>query len=162
MSADIEQVSTEVLHPTTGEVIDLAEYTVDQVAEFHEQIKDLQAHAKTVRARVSDELDRRRRLQGGSSATVEGSGLAAKRKLSSPKWNAEGVIAALAGMVEDGVLPADEADALVPEVPVRKPNGTGLNALMSRLIADEEFGHVGHLQACKTQYVSWEVTEVRS
>jgi len=149
----------EVVNPRTGEVVDLAAHTTDQVAVFHEQLRELEVQAREARSVVSDELERRRRAAGSSAKAVVGVRYVATRSLSSSRWDVPGVLAALDDLVRDGVLPAAEAAALVPERTVRKPDGAALNALVSRLVADEQYVHVAALRACKTRYSSWSVAE---
>jgi hypothetical protein len=145
-------------HPQTGEVLTLTDLATDPLLELQAEVVGLLDRARDARRQVEDEMERRRRAQGGSAKQVRGDTLSATKSVTR-KWSEPGAISALQYLAEKGVVPVAEADALVPERTVRKPDGRGLNALVTRLIDN---GHVEDAQVlleARSEFAKWSVEE---
>jgi hypothetical protein len=145
-------------HPQTGEVLTLTDLATDPLLELQAEIVGLLDRARDAKRQVEDEMERRRRLVGGSAKHVRGDTLSATRTVTR-KWSEAGTVSALQYLTETGVVPVDEADALVPERTIRKPDGRGLNALVTRLIDN---GHVEDAQVlleARSEFAKWSVEE---
>jgi hypothetical protein len=145
-------------HPQTGEALRLTDLATDPLLELQAEIVALLDRARDAKRQVEDEIERRRRLVGGSAKQVRGDTLSATKSVTR-KWSEVGTVSALQYLTERGVVPVDEADALVPERAVRKPDGRGLNALVTRLIDN---GHVEDAQVlleARSDFAKWSVEE---
>lgn len=118
-----------LMHPVTGEVIDLVDLPNDVLIETAAQMRELGALVKQARADLDGEIDRRR---SPSSRVFAGDVWVAERTVTR-SWDARSIVGALQRLVETGVIAPGDAEQYVPEVASRKPDGRALNALVTRL-----------------------------
>lgn len=145
-----------LVHPKSGEVVDLKALDTDPLIGLAEAVSDVLARARDAKRQVEDELELRRRAQGGSAKALTGDRLSASRSVSR-KWDTNATIQALQRLVESGAVPVDEANALVPEVTVRKPDGRGLGSLLTRLTDAGDLESAQLLLSARSEYARWEI-----
>lgn len=119
-----------VVHPDTGEVIDLATATAEQLGDVKTAIRALEDRARHAK-RLLDEhilamMDRQAKwtLHAGSYK-LTGQSPAPKTEIPDPA----ALKAALSELVDQGVLDAGAVDTAVETVITYKPSVRGLNAL---------------------------------
>lgn len=147
---------TEMVDPVTGEFIDLAALDTDGLLDTHRRVGRVIDHARDARRMVEDEMERRRRAEGPAATGVDGTRLRATSTLTR-RWDATMVHGVLGQLVDAKIVPPDEALALIPEVMVHKPNGRGLNALLSRLMTEDTMDAARDLLAARTETRRWTV-----
>lgn len=117
-----------IVHPGTGEQLDL---TADDVylVRWFDEIKELEARLKEVRAEVGRELTSR--MDRAAKWTLRAGGLEARVPSPAPsvEWNVDALRATLADLLSDGMISEDASDAALEVVVTYKPRVAGLNAL---------------------------------
>lgn len=151
----VSDLTPVLVHPQSGEVIDLTTLDTDQVIGLAEHVADMLSRAREAKKMLDTDLEIRRRSQGGSAKTLRGDRWSAQRSVSR-RWDADATVRALQRLVEAGAVPVDEANALVPEVTVRKPDGRGLSALVTRLTDAGELELAQVLLGARSESVRWE------
>jgi hypothetical protein len=146
------------VHPRTGEVFTLTDCTADDLIGLHVAARTAQDHAKTARAMLEAEIDKRRRETAGAGKSLRGDSLEIVRSVSR-RWDTGRTVSALKELVDLGLVTVHEADALTPEVTTRKPDGRGLMALFSRLIDAGELEATQLLLTARSETARWEVVE---
>ena len=153
----VDDLSPVLVHPMSGEVVDLNSLDTDPLIQLAEAVSDVLSRARDAKRQVEDELELRRRAQGGSAKALKGDRMSAARSVSR-KWDTGATVSALQRLTESGAVPVDEADALVPEVTARKPDGRGLNALVTRLTDAGDLEAAQLLLSARSEYARWEIT----
>lgn len=149
-----------VIHPQTGEVLDLQSLTDDQITNDYKRLRELEAQVRDVRRAFENDLERRRRGLAGSAKAVQGAGVAAARTVTR-KWHPDLTRQALQSLVDDGILPAAEAAAACPDKTVPHPDGRKCNAILERLSDDGEEDHYRSFKAARAVHERWTVEEVQ-
>ena len=140
----------ELLDPRTGELLNLRNVPLVNVAQVRQNAKDPLDQARQVVRACEDELETRHR-----EGLIADAPFPVKRG-ASWMWDASLTHEALAQLVADDVISPAEADALVPETMVRKPDGRALKSLLSRLMASD-LDAAALLQRGVQERVSWKV-----
>lgn len=120
--------STEVIpHPLTGEAIELAAET-DTLAQWVDQLRELERQAKEARDMIGLEL--LRRMDAKASWTLRAGDFKITAPSPAPKteWDVDQLRATLADLRDQG-LDEDAIDAALEVVVTYKPRTAGLNAL---------------------------------
>ncbi len=118
-----------VVDRATGELIPVTDAPDGVLADVSERLADLAREAREVRSMIDDELQHR--LNGDRARDVGAHRVERKARR---EWDTDATWRALADLVTAGLVTPQEADEAMPEVTIRKPSGTKLNALLTRLV----------------------------
>lgn len=119
-----------VIIPLTGEAVDLAAATTDDLADAIDRVRDLESQLRAAKRMLADEAIARMD-NDELKWTIAGRDW----QISAPspgrvEWDAEAVAAVLARLVVNGDLPREAAERAVVAVP--KVKVAGLNALLKK------------------------------
>lgn len=131
MSTELEsrEQGVTLVHPQTGEIIDLHSAASDQIAQWIESVREWEANAREAKqlaaAELHDRMDRSASwtLHAGEYTIVGES----PNRVEYEVGTLRGV---LGHLVEDGLITAEAADAAVKAEVTYKPAKRGINALM--------------------------------
>lgn len=154
MTADIQTLDSVVLNPVTGEVINLANAPLADVARLLDEVRQLETHLRDLKRTVSEHvlagMDRQ------ASWTLRGGGyeLRSSSPVPAVTYDAAALHAALLELVDQGALDRSAVAAAVQEIVDYKPIARGINALtkLGGIVADTIAQH--RTEAPKQRYVT--------
>lgn len=139
--------SLTVVHPATGELLDLAGQPTDQLVELVTGAREYAAQVAEFRAQVEqvicDRMDRelsRTAIVGGHRLTVNAP--------TSDDWDLDRLDQVLAELVERGVITADAALAVIDQPPPKPQPERVVRAALNKLLKHPDPEVVAMLREC--------------
>ena len=117
-----------IVHPLTGEVLDLDEPT-ECLAAWLQQTREGEEQLRAEKQRVQEEIIRRLDFEGKCSATIGEFEIKADGPAPPTEYDARALRDALAEYVEAEAISQDALDRAVEVIPEYKARKNGLNAL---------------------------------
>lgn len=117
-----------VIHPATGEVLDL-EAPTETLARWLSEARELDREMRVEKIKVVNELLSRMDTDAAYTVRTERFDITGDGPEPPKEYDARGLRVALAEFVEAGVITQDALDRAVEVVPTYKPRAAGLNAL---------------------------------
>jgi len=129
-SSNAQGEAVSVIHPDTGEILELKDATDQQLAEWILAVRSWEANARTAKAFVSREAHRRMDADAKWSRPLAGGMTLRGESPEVVEYDADALRAELLALIKEGKISADAAkDALKREV-VYTPSKRGINALL--------------------------------
>lgn len=129
MTDDLAIRQEPVVHPLTGETLDLQTAPDENLARFLADVRDYESRLKEAKAIVSREA--LRRMDAGASWTLRAGDYTLKGSSPAPseEWDEIALLSDLHQLVDEGVITEDAAGAAVETVITYKVRKAGINAL---------------------------------
>jgi hypothetical protein len=148
----------EIVDTSTGEMVAADEIVdtgdVEWIAGALAALDSHDVAIKQIRGRLDAALEAAR-VRGVVASSDVIAGVKLPRKLTR-RWNADRTVAALALLVDNGVITEGRADRLAPTKPAVKPDGKALVALLGELDGKAR----ETLRGACSETVRWEAVEV--
>jgi len=142
------------VHPLTGEAVELASASTDDLAVLLDSVKDYESRLREVKSLVSREVLRRQ--DRDTSWTTRAGGYVLKGSSPAPaeEFDALALRSELLGLVDEGALTIEAVDAAVETIITYKARKAGVNALrkLGGVIAQVVDRHASPVD--KPRYVS--------
>ena len=143
-----------VIHPVTGEFLQLDTLHVDRLANLLADIKDLESRLREMKSLASREVLRRQDREAKWTTPAGGYVLKGSSPTPTEEWDELALREDLYQLVDNGVITEEAADAAVETVVTYKVRKAGINALrkLGGAVAETVDKHCREVE--KTRYIS--------
>ncbi len=122
-------ISSQVVHPGTGEVLSVRDAQDDQLARFMDEIRDYESRLREAKAIVNREMLRRLDLDGKWTRPAGQYTVSAPSPAPGEEFDGEALLTDLWGLVDAEEITSDAAERAVRREIVYKPQMAGIRAL---------------------------------
>lgn len=118
-----------IVHPFTGEQLELHDAGIDDLARLMDDLKDYKSRLQETQSLVSREVLRRQDQQASWTTRAGGFILKGSSPAPAEEYDALELRSELLGLVDEGALGIAAVDAAIETVVTYKPRKAGINAL---------------------------------
>jgi hypothetical protein len=149
-----ETTNEMVLHPMTGELLELAHAQTDDLGRFLADVRDYESRLKEAKSLVSREVLRRQDMAATWTTHTDGYTLKGSSPAAGEEWDELALRESLWELVDQGVISEEAAGAAVETVVTYKVRASGVGALrkLGGRVAETVNQHATPVE--KTRYVT--------
>ncbi len=118
-----------VVHPGTGELINLRDAATDDLGRFLDEVRDYESRLREAKGLVTTEVVRRMDLEGQWTMRAGGFVLSAPSPAPAEEFDGKGLYSDLAALVFQGTITQDAAERAVKITTTYTPSAMGIKAL---------------------------------